>query len=664
MSPWRRRTSTPRAQPRSFTLRERSAVDSLARHDNRQAQVVPVQPVKGSTRRTLRPKASPGGRDPYSVSASVRFAPAERGELVGTGAEASGPDSLSGMTGAFPSVVFLPERAGGRVTEGPPVEQEAVGAARRVGMGIGRATAVMMGGTLLSRVTGLLRLVVAAYALGIGKLSDAFNLANNTPNIVHDLVLGGILSATFVPLFVDRLARRSEGEATDSISAVVSLSAVVLVVATVLFVLFAPFIIDLYSLGTNSPHIGIERSLATELLRMFALQLLAYGAISLMTAVLNAVRRFSLPAYVPVINNVIAIAVLLEFAVVARHPSLVSVAHDSGLVLLLGLGTTAGVVAQAIALVPSTLRSGLRIRFRWDPHDDAVHEIARLSGWTLGFVVANQIALFVSLALAVHIDPKGGAVTAYTYAFTFFQLPFGMIAVSVMSAVTPELAHRWTTRDLPGMARQFGLGLRRMMAGIWPATAGYLVLAGPVMKLLLQHREANAAGVHLTGSMLALLAVGLPGYCTYLLAITALQAMRDTRSAFFLYLLENGLNIVLLFVLTHAIGPQGLALSLSIAYSAAALAALVVVRHKVGGLGGAITRRYVARSFALALVMAVCVAVVSTAVGSSSGVGLLERVVVGVAVGVAVYGGGAALAGVSRGWQTADGRQRAAGKRA
>jgi peptidoglycan biosynthesis protein MviN/MurJ (putative lipid II flippase) len=184
------------------------------------------------------------------------------------------------------------------------------------------------------------------------------------------------------------------------------------------------------------------------------------------------------------------------------------------------------------------------------------------------------------------------------------------------------------------------------------------------MKLLLQHREAGASGVHLTGSLLALLAVGLPGYCVYLLAITALQAMRDTRTAFFLYLLENGLNIVLLFVLTAAIGARGLALSLSLAYSAAAGAALVVVRGRMGGLGGSVARRYVIRSLGLSLLMGVCVAVVATAVGSSSGVGLAERVVVGIVVGVAVYGGGAALAGAGRGWQTANGRQRAAGKRA
>ncbi|HLI43161.1 MAG TPA: murein biosynthesis integral membrane protein MurJ [Acidimicrobiales bacterium] len=671
----RRSAGSRRSRPlRSFTIGEGYAVDSLARSDSMKSRSTPGERAARSVSAApgapaSRPESLPGrsissstlraGRelrvkDPYSVAAAVRFTRERRQPGGGAAPEERSHDG--GGSDRVPAGASPARRSesGSAGASGAMTEQaEPFSRLTRGRAGLGRATTVMMGGTLLSRVTGLLRLLVAAYALGIGKLSDAFNLANNTPNIVHDLVLGGILAATFVPLFVDRLTRESEGEAERSISAVVSLAAVVLVVATALFVLVAPLVIDLYSVGTHSAHIGQERNVATELLRMFALQLLGYGAISIMTAVLNSVRRFTLPAYVPMLNNLVAIGVLLQFADVAHHPTLASVAHDGGLLLLLGLGTTAGVLLQALLLVPSTLRCGLRLRFRWAPRDDAVREIVRLSGWTLGFVVANQIALFVSLALAVHIDPSGGAVTAYTYAFIFFQLPFGLISVSVMNAVTPELAHRFARGDREGMARQFGLGLQRMMAGIWPATAGYLVLAGPIMKLLLQHGAARAAGVHLTGSMLALLAVGLPGYCTYLLAVRALQSMRDTRSAFFLYLLENGLNVVLLFVLTPRIGPQGLALSLSIAYSVGALVALGVARRKMGGLGGAPVRRFVVRSFGLSILMALCVALVAAGVGSASGLGLLERVVVGVVVGAAVYGGGAALAGMAKGWQTA-----------
>ncbi len=589
------RGAASRTSFRSFTLRERSSVDELARADAKAAAATsaPSSPAGGGT----------GSRD--------------------TVASRAAPHSTSR---------------------------------------VGRSAAVMVGGTFLSRVTGLVRLLAAAYALGYNHLSDAFNLANNTPNIIHDLVLGGVLSATFVPLFVDRLAHRSEGEAVETISAVVTLACAVLVVATVLFAAGAPYIVDLYTAATHVSHIGAERQVATELLRLFALQLLAYGAISLMTAVLSTVRRFALPAYVPVLNNLVAIAVLIEFHVADQHPTVTGVEHSTGLILLLGLGTTAGVIVQAIALIPATFRSGIRIRFRWAPHDDGIREIISLSGWTLGFVIANQIALFVTLALAVHFGGDTGAATAYTYAFTFFQLPFGMIAVSVMSTVTPEMAHCWSQRDRAGMARHFGVGMQRIMAGIWPATVGYLVLAGPIMALIIHHGAASSSGASLTAQMLALLAVGLPGYCAYLLAITALQAMRDTRTAFFLYIFENGTNIVLAFVLTDALGPRGLALALTVAYSAAAIAALAVVRAKMGGLGGMTTARFVARSLALSLVMGIVVAFTAVLVGTNHGIGLVERVVAGVGVGVVVYTVGAAFAARLLDWQTSGRRRRIMGK--
>lgn len=573
-------------------------------------------------------------RAPNEVQTSVRWVASERAT-----AEPSG----------FMQLV-QPAGAPGATSQPPPSTG-----------GLGRATALMAGGTLLARATGLVRLLVAAYALGYSQFSDAFNLANNTPNIVHDLVLGGILSATFVPLFVDRLATRNEREASEAISAVITMAAVVLGIATVLFVLASPLFIDLYSLGTTTHHIGAERSVATELLRIFAIQLLGYGAVSLMTALLNSVRRFALPAYVPILNNLVSIGILIEFHLAERHPSLGGVEHHSSLILLLGFGTTAGVLVQALALVPSVLSSGLRLRPRFSPRHEAVREVLSLSGWTAGFVLLNQLAMFVTLALAVHIGGSAGVATAYTYAFIFFQLPFGMVAVSVMSTVTPELSQRWSTEDLTGMAHQFGVGIRRMLAGILPATAGYLVLAGPIMALLLRHGAAGSHGPTITAELLAMLALGLPGYCTYLLAIRALQSMRDTRSAFFLYLLENGLNVLLVFVLTTAIGPRGLGLSLAVSYSVAAVVALGVVRRKMGGLGGRRVGTYVSRSLALSVAMAVCVAAVAAGIGSASGIGLLEKVVVSVLAGVAVYAGGAVLASNLGAWQTAVRRRRAPG---
>jgi putative peptidoglycan lipid II flippase len=517
-------------------------------------------------------------------------------------------------------------------------------------------------GTLISRATGLVRVLVAIYALGYSTLSDSFNLANNTPNLVHDLVLGGILTATFVPVFVSRLATRSEDEAVESISAVLSLAACMLVAATIAFFFLAPLIIDLYTVGAHQPGIAVERQTATSLLRLFSPQLLAYGAISLMTSVLNTSRRFSAPAFAPVLNNLIAIGILLAFAVTARTHSLAAVHSDHRLLLLLGVGTTMGVVVQAAALVPSVLRCGLRIHPVWRPNDSAVREIVNLSGWTFGFVLANQVAVFVVSAIAVNIG--AATLTAYTYASIFFQLPFGIVAVSVMTTMAPVMASRFTKGDNAGFAEQFGLGLRRTMAGVIPAVVGYLLLAQPAISLISLGAGSihHSGGAHLTATMLELLALGLPGFCVYLLAILAFQAMRDTRTPFFLYLLENGLNILLAFAFRSTLGGKGLALSFAIAYTVAAVAALIVLRTRIGSLGGRSVGRYVARTVICSVAMAFVVALVIAGVGSNQGVGLLIRLCSAVIAGVVAYALAAGLAGTLAGWHNSNRSYGTAGK--
>lgn len=498
-------------------------------------------------------------------------------------------------------------------------------------------------GTLASRLTGFARLFALAYALGFNPLADAYNLANNTPNIVYDLVLGGILSATLVPIFVDRLATRTQDEAWDSISAVVTLAVVVLAVATVAFVVAAPGFIDLYTMGNHAASAGGQRAVATDLLRLFAPQVAFYGLVALVTALLNARRRFGAPAFVPILNNLVTIAVLLEVARLARHPTLASVRHDHVL-LLLGLGTTAGVAVQALALLASLRGVGARLHWRWDPANQAVRTMLRLSGWTFGFVVANQVAFFVVSALADGLG--GGSVTAYNYAYTFFQLPYGIVAVSIMSALQPGLAERWALADVDGFRHRLAAGLRATMSVMVPAAVGLIVLARPVVAVVVGHGAAGAAGVHATARALAFFAIGLPGFSAYLFMMRAYQAMQDTRSAFVLYLVENGLNVALAFPLSRSsLGVAGLALALSIAYTAAALVALADLRRRTAGVEGAALARTLGRVGWVSAVMAGVVALAAAVVGSDHGVGLLVRVAVSVAIGVAVVVVAAGLAG-------------------
>jgi putative peptidoglycan lipid II flippase len=500
---------------------------------------------------------------------------------------------------------------------------------------------------------------MVAYALGGMNLADAFNLANSTPNIIHDLVLGGVLGATFVPVFVGRLANASHHEASESISAVVTLATAGLVVATLLFELLAPEIIRAYTFGTPSVQ---EQQVAVELLRYFAPQLLFYGAISLMAAVLATQDRFVAVGIVPIVNNVVSIGVLAAFAAIERTTSITAIGHNHSALLLLGLGTTAGVALQALALVPSMRRSSIRLHFAWRPSDPAVRGILGLSGWTFGFVFANQIAVFVILAMEYHLGED--RVSAYTYAYAFFQFPFGVAATAIVNVATPDLARAWGEGDTNLMGRRLGMALRQLLAVILPSMTAYLILAKPAVTLILQHGQESPADAHRTAAILVLFALGLPGYCIYFLAIRTFQAMRDTRTAFWCYVVENGINIALAIAFYHRLGIQGLALSYSIAYTVAAVVALIVIRHRLGTMGGRAIAASSLRSFAMAILMAIVIALIVTVTGSSDGLIGWGKLILATAAGSVAYFGGAGLAATltARRIATSRGRHRLRGR--
>jgi len=514
------------------------------------------------------------------------------------------------------------------------------------GPGLRRATTVMAVGTTLSRATGVLRIFALGYALGALGLADSYNLANTMPNIIQDIVLGGILSATFVPVFVHRLTTRGDDEAWDALSAVVSVTMIVIAVASVVFLVAVPFIIDATTSLNHSVGAAQGRQVAKDLLYLFVPQLTCYGFISLGTALLNARRRFGAPMFTPIANNVVLIVVLLVFGTTVRHASLAGVAAHRGQLLLLGLGTTAGVVAQAGLMIPSLRRAGLRLRWRPDFGHESVRTIVRLSGWTFGLVVTNQVALLVVLALSEKVG--SGAVSAYTYAYTFFQLPYGIVAVSIMSATAPELTARWARGDLVAFRRRMGTGLRTMLAIIIPAAAGELILARPLVALVVGHGAAAGATV-LTGQALAMLALGLPGFCVFLYAIRVLQSVQDLRPAFWLYAFENGVNIVLAVALAGHFGVRGIALSISAAYTVAALVALAYVRARFQGLAGDVLGRPLAHVLLSTAALVVAAVLGSNVSGSETTVVLLGRVALGSIAGAGAYVlAGGALAELAR----------------
>ncbi|MBS1837618.1 MAG: murein biosynthesis integral membrane protein MurJ [Actinobacteria bacterium] len=487
-----------------------------------------------------------------------------------------------------------------------------------------RASALPAVGTTLSRATGLIRVGALTYALGLTAIADVYNLANTTPNILYELVLGGVLSSTLVPLFV----RTLDDPDDDTASVVTTVAFSAIVAMTLLGVLLAPWINRLFALPLSGAERAQQLELGDDFLELLIPQILFYGVTTLITALLHARRRFAPPAFTPVLTNLVTAAAAIGaakwFARGGTH---------TGQVYLLGLGTTAGVAAMAIALVPFLRRSGISLRWRFQPRHPAVRSVLRLSGWTVGFAAANQVALMVILTLAR--AQEAGTVSAYQYAFILFQLPHGLIAVSLMTAILPELAEAAVDRDDRAYIARFREGMSLLLTFLLPAAVGLAFIAEPLIDIFLQRGSFNAQDTARTTQMLLGFAIGLPAFSIYLYCVRAFFARRDTRTPFFLNVVQNGLNVALVIPFTALWGARGLPLAYSASYWFIAIVTLYVLNRRVSQL---LTVRAVLPLLRSAGVgAAVLFALAATTIVLGDQVGAVVRLVVDVGVAVLVF---------------------------
>jgi putative peptidoglycan lipid II flippase len=511
--------------------------------------------------------------------------------------------------------------------------------------GLVRSTAVMAVGTALSRVTGFARVAAMAFALGVAesRLADTYAVANNIPNIVYELILGGILTSVFVPVFVQQMAKRSQAEAWRSAQAVMTVTFLVLLLIMAIGILAAPWIVQLYT--SRVPHEarrGVQE-LATLFLRFFMPQILLYGMGAVATGLLNAHRRFAVPMFAPVLNNLVVIGTFVAFALVTEGtpaPTTITLGQK----LVLAIGTTAGVAAMTFALWPSLRSIGFRWRWVADPRNAAVRSLIRLSGWAVLYVVINQLGLLVVIVLA---GADQGGYAAYQTAFIFFQLPHAIFSVSIMTALVPSLAEDWVHRDRADFRRDLARGIRSSAFVVIPAAAGYLVLAGPIVRLLIQHGVATSASTELVSGVLGFFALGLFQFSAFMLCLRAFYAMQDTRTPALINVFAVALNTAANLALFPVLGVRGLALGHALAYTFAAAAALAILRRRLGGIEGRDLGRSLVRILAAAALTGTAAwggaRLIFDALGADTLTDQIIQVGVGVIAGLIIFVGAAVL---------------------
>ncbi len=446
--------------------------------------------------------------------------------------------------------------------------------------GLLRANLTVASGTALSRLTGLIRIIVFGVVVGQTALADAYDMANNAPNVVYELLLGGILAATLVPLFT----RHLQDDDDDAVNAIASVSVVVLGLITAVSIVLAPLIFRVFSLNTaDQIDANVFRTAGTALTRLFLIQIFFYGVTSIITAILNARKLFFAAAWTPVLANIVTIATLLGIRNVSDvdPPTLAEVVDNESLQWLLGMGSTSGIIVMTLGMFIALRRSGTKLRWNFDLSHSAVKQLLRLSGWAIGYVAANQVALVVIKNLA---QPGSGNVDAYSKAYTFFSLPHGLLAVSIATTFVPELARAASQRDGQEFDRKFLSGIRLTALATIPASIVLFFLAKPIVELLLQYGNFDASATTNTARALSGLAIGLSGFSIYLFVLRGFYSYGDTRTPFFINLFENALNIVLAIVLVERYDVLGLGLAFSFAYLVSAVLAFIILRRKTSRL--------------------------------------------------------------------------------
>ena len=387
---------------------------------------------------------------------------------------------------------------------------------------VARASGGMAIATIVSRVTGLLSKLLVAAAIGVGIPLDAYTIANTLPTVINELLLGGVLTSVAIPLLVR--AQKEDADHGESYAQwMITMGTALLGIATIASVVAAPWLTRLY--------ISKDKMASLELATVFSYLILPgivfYGLSALLGAVLNAKEIFGPPAWAPVMNNVIVIVTVIAYMIVPGEMSLNPVHMGDVKVLVLGIGTALGVGVQTAVMVPALLKTGFRFRWKWG-WDRRLSEFGGLALWVLLYTVVSQVGMIVTLRVANAGD--NGGVGIFTYAWLLSQVPYGVLGVSLLTALMPRMSRAAADHDNDALVRDLAFG-NRMSSVLLMPIAALMTIAGPsigVMLFAFGRTDVAAAGQ--IGMALALSAFGLVPFAITMMQLRVFYALKDART--------------------------------------------------------------------------------------------------------------------------------------
>ena len=453
--------------------------------------------------------------------------------------------------------------------------------------GLGRASMLLASGTVVSRILGFISAIILARTLGtVGAGADTFALANQLPNNIYAIVAGGVLSAVLVPHIVKAGLDTDGGQ--SFINKIVTLGFVIFLAVAVLATLLAPALVALYAQSGGDGGRGFspeEIALAVAFAYWCLPQILFYALYSLLSEVLNARKVFGPFTWAPALNNIVAMTGLVAFGFIFPGADTAdAMVWTSSMVAVLAGSATAGVAAQAFILFLFWRRAGLSFRadFRW--RGVGLGNTGRAVSWMFGMILVAQIAGVVQAnvaSLAAGGDAPSLAILRFSW--LIFMLPHSVVAVSLATAYFTRMSTHARDGNRAAVREDFLESVSRIGFFMVLASAGLIVVSLPFARQFGGEPESIRA----MAIVIAAYALGLLAFSVLFVVQRVFYALEDTRTPFFLQVLQATLFISLALGVSTLPVTQiavGLALSASIAGTAQTLVAIVVLRRKLGGL--------------------------------------------------------------------------------
>ncbi|SDW94122.1 putative peptidoglycan lipid II flippase [Saccharopolyspora shandongensis] len=470
------------------------------------------------------------------------------------------------------------------------------------GSSLARASAAMAVATTVSRASGLLAKVLLVAVLGLGMVNDSYTVANTLPTVVNELLLGGVLTSIAVPLLVraqQEGAQRGEAYAQWMIT----MGGVLLVAATTAAVATAPLLTELY-LG---PDTLANTALTTAFAYLLLPGIICYGMSALLQAILNVRGVFGTPAWAPVLNNVVVITTVVVYALVPGEISTHPVRMGEPKLLILGIGTALGIAAQAAIMAVSLRRSGFRFRWRWG-WDRRLSEFGGLAGWVVLYTLISQAGMVVITRVTGQGTP--GSVATFNYAWLLSQVPYGVLGVSLLTALMPRISRAAAAKDTAEFVADVSLGSRLSAVLLMPISALLAVAGGAIGVAFFSLGASDVAAADRLGWALAAAALGVVPFAITMLQLRAFYAMKDARTPTWINVIMVLVRSVLCYVALALLDPRDLVVgvtgAMSVSFVVGAIAGQIWLHRRVGPVQTRRTLAGIGRAIAASLLGCAC----------------------------------------------------------